>query len=95
MTDCILTGEAIDVDTYKVDADEYKLTAEIDSQQKEVDRISVDKQDKFSYEKWIKWEELVYTYFDSQRNSKRIPLSYVIGKALPTGTVMTTLNRDE
>ena len=38
------------------------------------------KPDKFSHRKWVAWEEMVYTYFTTMKNSPGLPLSYVICK---------------
>ena len=34
----------------------------------------------FSYEKWTQWEDSIYNYFASKKNSRGVPLSYIIRK---------------
>lgn len=56
---------------------------------------SIDKPSKFKYEDWVHWEESLYLYLDSIKNQKGIPMSYVIRKDLPVGTVLGTLSRND
>ena len=34
----------------------------------------------FSHEKWTQWEDSIYNYFASRKNSRGVPLSYVTRK---------------
>ena len=36
------------------------------------------KPDMFSHRKWVAWEKTVYTYFTDIKNSRGLPLAYVI-----------------
>ena len=39
-----------------------------------------DKDKEFSHEKWTQWEDIIYIYLASRKNSRGVPLSYVIRK---------------
>ena len=82
VTDCVRRGVQVDVDEYKGNPDEYKDCAEVDYLEGEQDGVTVSKPEKFEYKNWIEWEESVYTYFESVKNSNNIPLVYVIRKDL-------------
>ena len=95
VTDSTLRNLPLDVNVYKADSDTYKLNAELDHLDQEHDDVTVDKPKKFQYKDWIEWEESVYMYFDSLKNLQNVPLSYVIRKDLPVGTLLTSLERKE
>ena len=40
----------------------------------------IKKPDKLSHRKWLAWEDMVYTYFNYMKNSRGLPLAYVIRK---------------
>ena len=49
----------------------------------------IEKTDKLSHSKWLAWEEMVYTYFTDMKNSRGVPLTYVIRKnPAPLGIII-------
>ena len=96
VNDCQLRATVKDIDgDYKPNSVIYKQNAEMDHLGQQHETVTVNKPAPFSYENWIKWEDSIYTYFDSERNASGVPLSYVIRRALPAGTVLGALSRDE
>ena len=57
------------------------------------DDVDLDKPEKFSHEKWIQWEESMYNYLSSVKNTYDIPLVYVIRKDI--ATVALPLDEDQ
>ena len=48
----------------------------------------INKPDKVSHIKWVAWEDMVYTYFTAMKNSRGVPLAYIISKnTYPSGIV--------
>ena len=89
VSDCFLRRVTPHVAEYKADADNYRINAELDYREsKSKDTIKVDKPEKFDYKKWIEWEVSVYMYFDSVKNLKGVPISYVIRKGPTVGQFM-------
>ena len=41
---------------------------------------NIEKSDKFLHSKWVAWEDMVYTYFTSMKNSRGVPITYGIRK---------------
>ena len=95
VTDTLLRGQLIDVDEFKAQPGEYRMRAEFDYNNSQDKTVIVDKPAKFEYKKWIGWEESVYRYFDSVKNTRGVPLSYVIRKDLPAGTDVAALSRHD
>ena len=50
---------------------------------------------KFTHDKWIQWEESIITYFSAIKNSRGIPLSYVIRKENEDISEVTADIRDQ
>ena len=95
VTDCKLRSKPLNINEYKADDEGYRLNAEMDYRESEADAVTVDKPEAFEYKDWIKWEESVHMYFDSIKNLKGVPLSYVIRKDLPAGTTLPSLERKD
>ena len=95
VTDTLLRGQVIDVNEFRAQPGEYRMRAEFDYNNSQDKTVTVDKPAKFEYKKWIGWEESVYRYFDSIKNTRGVPLSYVIRKDLPAGTDIASLNRHD
>ena len=73
VTDTLLRGQMIDVDEFKLDPKEYRTRAAFDYTNSQ-SAVTLDKPAKFEYKNWISWEESVYQYLDSNKNSKVLPL---------------------
>ena len=93
-TDRSLRGKSLDVVTF------YNHDAQLDAiEESELDyeelkkESNLDKPEKFKTEKWTEWEESVYNYFASHRNSKGVPYSYVIRK-MPNPTPPFLMERE-
>ena len=80
-TEAHLKGETLDIGAgYDDDAqDEAIIDSELDYNESQKDAV-LDKPGKFSHEKWQEWEEAIYNYFSSYKNSRGIPYAYVIRK---------------
>ena len=91
LTDRHSRGLDLDTTDYEANSNEFILCAEVDAEERERDTSAADKPNEFKYKEWIKWEESVYLYFDSVLGSNGVPLSYVIRKDLPVGTVWNQL----
>ena len=50
---------------------------------------------KFAHDKWIQWEESIITYFSAIKNSRGIPLSYIIKKEDENISEITADIRDQ
>ena len=81
-TDFTLRGKHIDL----ADFDATMMSDFIDEAKFEYEDGEKDpeteKPDNFSHIKWLSWEEMVYTYFTTTKNSRGLPLAYVIRKTL-------------
>ena len=76
-----LRGKIIDLNQFKTDIisdsiDEFR----IDFEDTRDVKGELSKPKEFSHEKWTQWEENIYNYFASQKNSRGVPLSYSIRK---------------
>ncbi len=91
LTDRHSRGLDLDTTDYEANSNDYILCAEVDAEEMERDSSKAEKPNEFKYKEWIKWEESVYLYFDSILGSNNVPLSYVIRKDLPPGTVWDQL----
>ena len=60
-------------------ADEIE-DSHIDYENSKYGNTNMDKTKQFSHEKWIQWEDSVYTYFSSRKNSSVFPLACVMRK---------------
>ena len=67
-TNLTLRGEHIDPSDFDANLMEYcidEAKLEYEGEKKDPD---IKKPDKFSYSKWVAWEEMVYTYFTAMKN---------------------------
>jgi len=78
VNDLTLRGLQVDITAF----DDEMLTEAIDEAKLEYEEGKVEsvlaKPEKFSHEKWSIWEESIYNYFTSLKNSRGVPLAYVI-----------------
>ena len=79
-----LRGKIIDLNNFKTDIiadaiEEYRIYFE-DTRDGNGD---LRKPKDFSHEKWTQWEDSIYNYFASRKNSRGVPLSYVIRNDMP------------
>ena len=76
-----LWGKIIDLNNFKTDI----LAGAIEESRLDLEDTRYGKGDlrkpkEFSHEKWNQWEDSIYNYFASSKNSRGVPLSYVIKK---------------
>jgi hypothetical protein len=78
VNDLTLRGLEVDITSFN----DVMLTDSIDEAKLEYEEGKVEsalaKPDKFSHDKWSIWEEAIYNYFTSLKNSRGVPLAYVI-----------------
>ena len=50
----------------------------------EMENCGLASQKQFSHEKWNQWEDSIYNYFYSRKNSHGVPVPYVARKDVPS-----------
>lgn len=76
-----LRGRTLHLPNFTQDVmNEYIEEARIAFEESKSDGVGIDKPKTFANDKWIQWEESIYTYLSSIKNTYDIPLSYVIRK---------------
>ena len=76
-----MRGKIIDINNFENDILAGAIEeSRIDFEDTTDGKGGLSKPKEFSHEKWTQWEDSIYNYFVSTKNSRGVPLSYVIRK---------------
>ena len=79
VTDLTLRGKIIDLNNFKTDILSDGIEESwIDFEDTRDGKGGLSKPKGSSHEKWAQWEDIIYNYFTSRKNSRGVPLSYVV-----------------
>ena len=92
VTEASQRGINLDMTEYEVNPDTYMQNAALSAAYEASDDNKGDKPKQFEYKNWISWEESIETYLESIKSACGAPLSYVIRKVFPVGTIWENLD---